>query len=345
MITAILIAGLAFAGYSVASLKKQNKELKAKLDTTAAAPVEHKPVVRVEVKPDNPTACVKINPTGKIVMRKDVTDIVSLFNYLMMRTDKIDSITDSVNPIAEVDSFIKENMIDLRDQKGLICTDGRYLLQYGKKNSKEKFILVEMKSPKMIQKFYYKYDENVFKDVWDKSAVDFATRIGPETVRKELIGHTDYSLSTFTKADGRKFVTVVSKENGFNVSGDPLFNIRKNTGYDFGQSIHKTIDQIFVSVREEFGIGKGIVAIDSKNNIYTIIHDNTANKNIIIPFDTMKNVLTNIPAYDDRKVFPIVGSLASIIKTIDTNKASIISNKTYSKYSDILGLRFVAIEL
>lgn len=348
MITTILAVGLAFAGYSAVSLRKQNKKLKAELAAKPTDPVKPMPVVTTVVEPVNPTACIKINPTGKVVMRNDVNDIVSLFNYLMMRTDKLASVSDNANPIAEVDSFIKENMIDLRDQKGLICTDGHYLLQYGKKNSKEKFILVELKTLKTIQKFMYKEDNEKFISLWDKTAEKFIKESSAEKVCS-LIEQCSSVKPEKTNKTTDKFIKIdlSGVDNKFNTKDDPLFHVREEMKYPFSMSLNKIFWMVFNKIYNEF-TNKLVFAKNSNGKIFCL-YRTVNNKYALIPENDLCNIVEKQHEYARQESyyysFPriVEDKLEKMYACIKSGKAAAASNG-YTSYDETTKLKFFGID-
>ena len=345
-----LLAGIAYAGYSVFSLTKPNKNLKAEFSAKPVCPVAAKRIVEPRAEPINPTACVKIDPTGKIVLRDDVIDIFSLFNYLVTRTNNHSSIADDANPIAEMDDFIKDKMIDLRDQKGLICTDGRYLLQYGKKDSKEKFILVEMKSLKMIQKLNYSFKDNLdeFISLWDKTAEKFIKESSAEKVCS-LIEQCSSVKPVKTNTIHDKFIMIDLSvvDNKFNTEDDPLFHIRKEMDYPFSISLNKIFWMVFNKIYNEF-TNKLVFAKNSNGKIfclYRAIHMKYA----LISQNDLCDIVERQHEYLRREfyLYPyprlVADKLEKLYACIKSGKVAAASN-AYMSYDETTKLTFFGID-
>lgn len=337
MMTAILFAMLCFAASSALSLKEQNNKLKAKLATNADIAPIAKPVATEVTKPVYTNRCSNVTPIETVTVKNDVTDIVSLFNYLRMRTDGLSVISEGTNPISEMDDFIKENMIDLRDQDGLICTDGRYLLQYGKKDSPEKFMLVEMKSPKMIQKFNYKYDQKLFEPYWDKIGMSFLSSMPSSTVINLIFDNCDYLFATDPQEDGIHHIPM-ARIKTIELDNDPINQIRHNINYPINQTIKKYINDVLVSARKDFGNNIEIFGVDKNNNYY--IGLGRDDWNYLIPVDRYVEILN-----DPGNRVQIDERLQKIYTDIEDIKKKIANDTGYTIYDNVLGITFHKIEL
>lgn len=338
MITSLILVALVCAGGFIVALSKQNIKLKAELrNKVNDAPVNPAP----PVKPIDATVCNEVAPEDSVIMRNDINDIVSLFNYLTMRTKALNFISEDVNPISEVDDFIKENMIDLRDQKGLICTDGHYLLQYGERNSKNKFLLVEMKSPMMIQAFNYKYKQAMFEPYWDKIGVKFLSSLPPTTVRNLIFNEAIYNMRSYIQNKALYFTPFIYLADNIEYPGDPLKQIRNAVNYSLSNTIEHYIEGKLKSIEDSFGKYTEIVGIDENNNYYLAWSCDEAR--CLIPLDKF-TTLIDISTHPgnwlkaDDKSKNIFNSISKIKKSISLDSEFVI-------HDSILGITFHKIKL
>ena len=336
-LAAIIAAGTIGIAIGRISSRSNKNSVEAKPVTKLALPTptpSHQPSViqaKSEPEPKHPT----------VSSRSDVKDIRSAYEYLCYRTDALDRLTDACNPVHELDAFIKENMVDLRDCEGLVCSDGINLLQYSV--DRHKFSLIRMKSPNVIMEYRYnlKGVREKLQTKWDDITLSLVVSHGP----KALFDCYDLTTVTNCSPETSKYLMNHGRYVNFDNSPhaydprwvllmddlkDPISDFRKS---DSDIEFHKCFLRGFKKELQKFHT-------DAFANQYTFCIDD--NDNLYMMLDQTGK---------EQKVFLVSEEKAKIFKQYNggtefdfmfEHRKEILAARPYGTRSSALNLMFVA---
>ena len=248
----------------------------------ASAPVVPvAPVVPKIAPPDTGFRFVEPN-TDRFLVPNDVTDIHSLFNYLVNRTiNKDKAATEAA--LGEMDSFIRNNedLYDLRHIPGLICTDGCYMIERGTDEDEYKFLMIKLNSwIHAAQSPFFNSSRGLefIKRKLKKEAIEFVGSMSPSEVEDFLFNnilHYDFQQAINSRIDyeGKKRSWVyhpmfMVADSDFIPEHLESYAIRMNDGFSFANSVALALFDEIDTARDMFR-GKRLFAVIN-NNVYTV---------------------------------------------------------------------------
>lgn len=327
MITLATIIAAGAVGVAIGRLSsKANKNSMgakpvAKLALPTPPPIPQPSVIPVksEPKPERPTVSSK----------SDVKDIRSAYEYLCYRTDALDRLTDACNPVHELDAFIKENMVDLRDCEGLVCSDGINLLQYAvDPNDGHKFSLIRMKSPNAIMEYRYnlKGVRERIGQKWWKITEDIIHKMGSKEmfgIYSAIYGNGDLSA----KHNGpircgmchEQFIPKCESVD------DPISDFRKETNYPFVYAFKDVVNYNVDQFRIQFS-GCYTYALTDDDEVYMVSETGLFHESLVFGGRYLDDYIKSI----------------GISNFLFNHRKEIVAAKSYGARCNTLNLTFVA---
>ena len=133
------------------------------------------PIVIPTVESLDPKRWWSVEPSRpKVNLPKDIHDVKSAFDWLVWRTDSLSYATDKRSmAIDEIDSFIKNETIDLRHIPGMVCTDCVYLIQYSVEGDRHPFTCVRLNNLNAIDPTFTVVRKEKIKTFLKKAAIAY----------------------------------------------------------------------------------------------------------------------------------------------------------------------------
>lgn len=280
----------------------------------------------------------------------DVKDIETLYSYLMylrsqMPKGKLSEIGVSLL-VHEASTFISTRMIDLREARGLICTDGISLLQFtGEELKPTGFVLTKIKSIKSIPSRLFENNVNRFHKMWDRASWNWIIKGGPRRLRGVFFNKRKWALQQvaerFANNDFEfRYDIGISTSDPKDFLHDPAVYLRVENDYHFTDSMDKIISSIIEKDIRRFDQTKTIVGVSDLGETFVVYTEPLTKMFRLIPFFVLKKAKRSAKQQGGLK---LLQCFEKDISKIDGHIERLLSYSGNTVVDRTLGLRFFEI--